>query len=231
MIITGTDTGVGKTLVCGALCAALSLDGIDTGVMKPVESGCPVRAGRRIPEDSVFLRRMSATRDELGLINRYALEAPISPALAARLEGVDVELEAVKEDFSQLSLRHELVLVEGAGGLLSPLAERWSLPELARELRAPLVIVAKNTLGAINHCLLTIRCARAEGILVLGVVLNQSVTQAGPVERLNPSAIREWCDATVLGVMPFQPSKSRQALAAAARENIDLRPITGWLRG
>lgn len=229
LIIAGTDTGVGKTVVCGALCATLRGMGVDVGVMKPVESGCRLDGGERVPEDAIFLRRMAASKDELRLVNPYALEAAIAPALAARIEGIDVRLDVVKKAFFRLALRHEVVLVEGAGGLLSPLAEKWSLPDLAREVGAPIVIVGRNTLGTINHCLLTLSCARSEGIRVLGVVLNQAGDVTDMTAELNPEAIREWGGVPVLGVMPYLLRKTEPALTRAMKANIDLQPVIGWL--
>jgi len=230
LVIAGTDTGVGKTLLSGGLAAALRTAGIDVGVMKPVESGCRIEKGKPVPEDAIFLRRMAETRDELGLINPYALEHPIAPALAARREGVVIRIEVVKEAFFQLAARHDLVLVEGAGGLLSPLAEDWSLPRLIEELRAPVLIVARNTLGTINQCLLSVDHARRAGIMVMGIVLNHTRRESGLAEQLNSDAVRAWGKIPVLGVLPYISRKGPKGIASAVRNNIDLNPIIEWAR-
>ncbi|MDO8473749.1 MAG: dethiobiotin synthase, partial [Dehalococcoidia bacterium] len=192
LIIAGTDTGVGKTAFCGGLAAVLKQAGVDVGVMKPVESGCHLKNGEPVAADALFLRSMASSEDELGLINPYALEQPLAPALAARLQGVDIRIGVVKEAFFQLAVRHELVLVEGAGGMLSPLSAEWSLPDLALELDAPMIIVARNTLGTINHCLLSVHHARMRGVRVLGVVLTHVYPENGLVQEMNPGAIQEW---------------------------------------
>src|SRR4030042_4169582 len=120
IFVTGTDTGVGKTLVAGGLPALFRENGIDVGVMKPVESGCPRENGILVPKDALFLKEMSGCQDGLDLINPYALEHPLAPALAADLERVEIRLEVIQEAYSILASRHNLVLVEGAGGVVCP---------------------------------------------------------------------------------------------------------------
>lgn len=230
LIIAGTDTGVGKTAFCGGLAAALVQAGVDIGVMKPVESGCRREGGRLVASDALFLRGLALSGDEVRLVNPYALEQPLAPALAARTEGVDISIEVVKEAFLQLSLRHELMLIEGAGGMLSPLSAEWSLPDLALALDAPMVIVARNTLGTINHCLLSLHYARSRRIRIMGMVLNQVSPESGPVQETNPGAVRDWGKAPLLGVMPFLSEVNAGSLEKAVKENIDMQPILDWIR-
>jgi len=230
LVVAGTDTAVGKTLVCGGLAAALRGAGVDVGVMKPVESGCRVKGGDLVPEDALFLRRMSKSEDAPGLINQYAMEQPLAPALAASIEGVDIRMEVVVEAFLQLWARHDVVLVEGAGGLLSPLGAGWSLPDLAKRLEAPVFLVARNCLGTISQCLLALYHLRKEGIPLLGVVLNQASSPSGLAEKLNPDAIRNWGKAPVLGVVPFLERRDDATIAKAVKEALDMEPIMAWLR-
>lgn len=230
LVIAGTDTGVGKTVFCGGLAAALVRAGVRTGVMKPVESGCRREGGRLVAADALFLRSQASSTDEIGLVNPYALEQPLAPALAARTEGVDISIEVVKEAFSRLSSRHELVLIEGAGGMLSPLGAGWSLPDLALALDAPMVIVARNALGTINHCLLSLHYARSRQIAVIGVVLNQVSPESGLAQETNPGAVRDFGGAPLLGVMPFLSEVNAGSLEKAVKENIDLKPILDLIR-
>ena len=230
LIVAGTNTAVGKTLVCGGLAAALRGAGVDVGVMKPVESGCRVKGGDLVPEDAFFLRRMAKSEDAPGLINQYALEQPLAPALAARTEGVDIRMDIVVEAFLQLSARHDVVLVEGAGGLLSPLGAGWSLPDLAKRLEAPVLLVARNYLGTISQCLLALYHLRKEEIPLLGVVLSQASPPSGLAEKLNPDAIRNWGKALVLGVVPFLERRDDATITRAVKESLDLEPIMAWLR-
>src|SRR4030095_1826448 len=124
LFIAGTDTNVGKTVVAGALAAFLRKRGCQVGVMKPLESGClsGVRAKGRgkvlTKSDSLFLKEMAGTKDDLDLINTYAFEAPLAPGVAAEQEGVPIQMERILDNFQKLSMIHELLIVEGAGGVL-----------------------------------------------------------------------------------------------------------------
>jgi len=209
VFVTGTDTGVGKTFVAAGLAAALRKRGIDVGVMKPVATG---RSG-----DARALIKASGSRDPLDLINPIHLKAPLSPHLAAKLEGKRVDVHVIERAFKTLVARHEVVIVEGAGGLLVPLRDKFTMADLAKRLRLPIVIVARDSLGTINHTSLTIEAARARGLKVLGVVVNR--TKPGRpdlAERLNPSAIAAATKVPILAVLPWRPpDRSFDALTRA----------------
>ncbi len=221
VFITGTDTGVGKTLVAGGIAAALSERGISVGVMKPVETGCVLRDGRCVPEDALFLKEMAQSQDEMELVNPYAFEEALTPALAAERAGVKIDLKRIEIAFKTLLSRHQLVLVEGAGGLLAPLWKDVLMADLARQLGLPLLIVARANLGTINHSLLSLYYARKESIPVLGLVINHTLPAAGLAESLNPEALRRWGKVPLLGVIPFLPAPSRESLKQAAMDCID----------
>lgn len=157
--VTATDTGVGKTFVTAALATALRARGRDVAVFKPVQSG----ATAEDPSGDAVL---------LGADCVYAFAAPLAPLVAARAEGRTIELEPILARARELVREHELLLVEGAGGLLVPLADDFDLADLAVALGLPLVIVARAGLGTVNHTLLTIEAARARGLGLAGVVLN-----------------------------------------------------------
>jgi len=157
--VTATDTGVGKTFVTAALATALRARGRDVAVFKPVQSG----ATAEDPSGDAVL---------LGADCVYAFAAPLAPLVAARAEGRTIELEPILARARELVREHELLLVEGAGGLLVPLADDFDLADLAVALGLPLVIVARAGLGTVNHTLLTIEAARARGLELAGVVLN-----------------------------------------------------------
>ena len=115
LFITGTDTEVGKTVVTAALAAALAKRGLRVGVMKPAESGCPSLEGRLMPQDALFLKAMSGCTAPLELINPYAFVPPLTPALAAEMAGVAIEIDHIRACYRQLTATHDIVLVEGAG--------------------------------------------------------------------------------------------------------------------
>jgi len=205
LFVTGTDTGVGKTLVTGGLAALWRETGVDVGVMKPVESGCTRTAGGLIPGDAAFLAAMARSRDEIEKICPLALEHPLAPLTAAALEDREIDLDEITRRFTELSSRHEVTLVEGAGGILAPLATGRCVVDLAASLGLPLLIVANAHLGGINHTLLTAERARREGIDVIGVVLNCTGEPWGKAERSAPALIEDFSGVPVLGTIRHDP--------------------------
>ena len=231
IFITGTDTGVGKTLVAAGLAVVLREKGIDVGVMKPVESGCLRKDGILIPEDAILLREMSGSRDELKLINPYPLEHPLAPALAAEREGVEIRLEVIREAYFTLASRHDIVLVEGAGGMLVPLTSDHLMVDLVKELGGlPILIVTRMILGTLNHTLLSLYYARKEGIDVLGIVMNHTSPQQGLAESLNSQAMQRWGQAPFLGSLPFLSSTDKGGIIKAMKGTVNLEPVMLWLK-
>ena len=184
--VTATDTGVGKTFVTAALAAALRARGRDVAVFKPVQSGA-------LADDP------SGDAALLGADCVYAFRTPLAPLVAARAERRQIELEPILERARRLQQAHEILLVEGAGGLLVPLADELDVAGLAVALGLPLVIVARAGLGTINHTLLTIEAARARGLEVAGVVLNGDGDESTPD---NTALIEAASGARVLARIP-----------------------------
>lgn len=230
VFIAGTDTGVGKTLVAGGIAAALKSRGVDVGVMKPVESGCPLVNGRLVAQDAAFLKKMAGSEDEMELINPYAFEEPLTPALAAERAGVETDLRRIRSCFETLARRHEVVLVEGAGGLLSPLWKDLPMAGLAGELGLPLVLVCRAGLGTINHTLLSLYYARKQGIRVIGVVMNHTAPEQGLAESLNPESVRRWGKAPVLGVVPFVSFLSGESIRKAVEQSLDIGKLLAEIK-
>ncbi|MFQ5895774.1 MAG: dethiobiotin synthase, partial [Nitrospinota bacterium] len=167
LFVVGTGTGVGKTVVGGAIAAALRLAGEDVGVMKPAETGCPEAGcpegeGGLLPLDALFLRTMAGSDDPLDLVNPYRFRPPLAPAHAAEAEGRAVELGRIERAFRTLAAAHRYLIVEGAGGLLVPLSGKVLYPELIRRLRLPVLLVSPLGLGTINSTLLTLRALKGE---------------------------------------------------------------------
>jgi len=202
LFVTGTDTGVGKTLVTGGLAACLRRRGIDTGVMKPVETGCPMRRGRRLPRDGSFLRFMARARDPLEEIVPCRLAAPLAPQAAADREGVRPDPAAIRDAWQRLAAGHDFTLVEGAGGLLVPIDDGFLMLDLILALRLPVLLVARAGLGTLNHTLLTLECLARRRVPVTGVILNAPDGDRGPAVRTNPAVLRHWTSAPLLGSIP-----------------------------
>jgi len=203
--ITGTDTNIGKTFVATLVARALKARGIDIGVMKPVETGCAVKDGALVPMDAVALKEAAGSGDPLDLINPYRFAPPLSPNVAARLSGVEIDLIKIETAFKTLSAVHEIIIVEGAGGLLVPLNDDQNMADLVVRLKARLLIIAPSRLGVINHTLMTCECARALGIDVAGVILNHPAPRPDDASvKYNRSEIERY--APVLADIPYTPA-------------------------
>ncbi len=198
LFITGTDTNVGKTLVTAGLAAYLRESGVDAGVMKPVESG---GLSGSSSSDSVFLKKISQSSDDLDLINTYAFEAPLAPGVAARLEGVEISFDRILESFRRLELLHKTVLVEGAGGLRVPLGPGRCVSDLIAALEIPALVVARMGLGTINHTLLTLEALERREIPVAGIVFNCDQKESDPSAKHNLKTLAEWTSVPVWGVI------------------------------
>jgi dethiobiotin synthetase len=205
ILVTGTDTGVGKTLVSGGIAAALARRGIDVGVMKPFATGAARVGGRLVSDDARFLQRAAGVEDPLDLINPSCLRPPLAPSMAAEVAGTKIDLKAVEGAWRVLKARHSTMIVEGVGGLLVPLSTGLTVADLARRWKLPLVIVTRPALGTINHTKLTVLAARSYKLKVLGLVINSAVAaRRGLAERLNPAALAEETGLPILGEIPYR---------------------------
>jgi dethiobiotin synthetase len=178
--------------------------------MKPVESGCRRLEDGLHPDDAIFLKKMAASDDALDDIVPYRLEQPLTPSVAAALAGVTIDLEVLNRSYRRIAGRNDLVLVEGAGGLLAPIFQHLTGVDLIRLLRIPLIIVARNALGTINHTLLTVEHARRSGLDVLGIIINHCSPSPDLSAETNPGIIAEMSGLPLLGVMPYLPAAVRE---------------------
>lgn len=201
MYVTGTDTGVGKTVASCALLHALRARGLRAVGMKPVASGCERIEGAWRNEDALALVQASALRLEYALHNPYALPAATAPQLAARDAGVQVALPAIASAYAALRGQAEAVVVEGVGGWAAPLADGFEQAELARALQLPAVLVVGLRLGCLSHARLTARAVEADGIALLGWI---GSTVDPDFDRLDDylALLRDALPAPCLGVLP-----------------------------
>jgi dethiobiotin synthetase len=189
LFVTGTDTGVGKTVVTAAIALALKARGVDVRVVKPVQTG---------EGDADTLRRLAELEDSPEQIAPFSFAAPLAPLVAARLEGLELDLDAVASAVRRSS--RELTLVEGVGGLLCPMGPDWTIADLAARLALPLLVVARAGLGTVNHTLLTVEEARRRGLEVAGVVLNGRVDES---TAANTELIESFGGVPVLAEVPW----------------------------
>src|SRR3990172_518645 len=212
LFITGTDTGVGKTLITAGLAVALRARGIDVGVMKPIETGCPTRRGCLLPLDAMTLQEASGSRDAIDLINPYRFREPLAPMIAAEVSGRRIDIGKLGERFSHLAGRHPAILVEGAGGLMVPITETSSFLDLAGLLRLPLLVVIGSRLGALNHARLTMEAALHARLPVAGAILNHPNKDRSLAARTNLSALRRLLQVPIVAVVPYLVIDRRRPL-------------------
>ncbi|MCX6356479.1 MAG: dethiobiotin synthase [Candidatus Aureabacteria bacterium] len=204
LFITGTDTGVGKTVVTALLAHLLRREGFNAGVMKPVASGGVMRGGRCCSPDALFLKEMLGLDDPIELLNPVCFSDPLAPSVAAAREGRAPDCGVLDRALYALRERHDLLLVEGIGGLLVPLGGKFTVADLAVRWEMPLLVVGRPGLGTINHTALTIAHARTRGLRVAGFIFN--ACSPGEGEGLweeNAASIRELAGAPFWGMVPY----------------------------
>ena len=198
--VTGTDTEVGKTFVTALLARRLRKTGVRVGVYKPVASGCPFEEGQLIAEDAVRLWEAAGRPLTLSQVCPQRFAAPLAPHLAAKAEDKQVDAALLQQGISVWTDACDLVLVEGVGGLLSPISDADLVANLASEFGYPLLIVARNALGVINQTLQTLVAAEHYGLPVAGIVLNDVHPTAGdPSTESNREEINRLAKVPMLG--------------------------------
>lgn len=232
IFITGTDTGVGKTAIAAGLAGALKKCGYSVGVMKPVQSGAMERNGKLFSQDAEFMMKVLGTRDELELVCPVLLREALAPSVAAEIEGKEVDIELIRNAYLELERCHDIVVVEGAGGIAVPLKNKILISDLIAYLGMPAIIVSRAGLGAINHTFLTIEHARKKGIPVIGVLINNY--RGGKVEETNPGVIAKLAGAPVLGIVPNDTKinvdeGSQGNIVSLVEKNVDIRKIISFL--
>lgn len=230
IFITGTDTGIGKTVVAGGLALSLKKRGIDIGVMKPFETGVSKKNGQWEIQDGEFLKKTAGLKDNDSLITPYCFKNPLAPYVAAKLENIKIDLNKVYDAFVELVSRYQLVLVEGAGGLLVPVKKDFLFANLAKDLNIPVIIVARPGLGTINHTLLTIKVAQSYGLEIIGIIFNNfDDSDYGIAEKTNPELVKEFSGIPVLGAMPFLTDLTPNNLSRVIEENINVGKIMSFV--
>lgn len=206
VFITGTDTGVGKTLVTSAFVAHLTLRGADIGVMKPVETG--VSRSTEAQSDGARLRRAAGSHVPIEEICPYVFRLPVAPLTAARAEGTTVRMSTIMRAFRSLRKKHDLVVVEGIGGLHVPITGTVDVLDLMQRMGLPVVVVGQSGLGGVNHAILTLHALRQRQIPVVALVLNQlqpvRTKTARVQEQSTVTLLRRLAGVPVVGPLPYR---------------------------
>jgi len=211
--VTGTDTGVGKTLVSRLLLEALNRAGHSAAGMKPVASGCHVTAAGLRSDDALELMQASGAAADYADVNPYALGSACAPHIAAREMGVEIKLERILESFRRLQQKFPWVVVEGVGGWSVPLGERLTMAEVARALGLPVILVVGLRLGCLNHALLTAEAIRRADIPLAGWVANRIDPAMTHVPE-NIATLTQKIEAPLLAQIPCQSAAQPDAASA-----------------
>lgn len=205
--ITGTDTGVGKTVLSATLLATARAQGTDAVYMKPVQTGCRRQGSQLVAPDLDFCLRAAGlhpSKAEHASMCPYRFVPACSPRLAATRARRPIRIDRITAHFQKLQTAHDAVIVEGAGGVLVPLGPRTTMLDLMKALALPVVVAARPGLGTINHTLLTLRELQRARLTVLGVFFVHTTPDRNPaIERDNERAIARATDVPILGRVPF----------------------------
>lgn len=228
IFITGTDTDVGKTTVTAGIAAVMQGLGYKIGVYKPVQSGSIKYGDKFLSPDTQFVNFIDPnimTKTSYNLIN------PVAPSLAASLEGIRINHEQISRDYLGLKKHCDFVLVEGAGGFLSPIYQNYLVRDIPKRLNLPILIVARPNLGTINHTLLTIEAAKSHKIEILGVIISKYPSQTDDISiKMAPQIIEELSGVKILGILPQIQNANGEEIASeclidAVINNFNLQEI------
>lgn len=230
IFVTGTDTGIGKTTVTCAVAASLDRRGVTVGVYKPVETGCARENGRLFGADARRLAAAAGGGQTESSVAGYLFEMPAAPLAAARATGEAVDPIRLEREIVAIDRAHRVTLVEGAGGLLVPIADDFTYHDLVRRLSLPVILVVGSRLGCVNHALLTLTVLENAGARTLGYVLNSIAADAAdaPSVESNREMIAAFSKTTCLGIFPHVPAHARNDdahLARLAETSLDLGAI------
>jgi dethiobiotin synthetase len=220
VFVTGTDTGAGKTVVAGAICAALAARGETVAAFKPAVTGVDEPPGEW-PRDHELLAAVGSAGQAAEAVAPYRFGPAVSPHYAAELAGRPIEPAELVAAARRAAAGGDALVCEGVGGLLVPITPGYLVRDLAVDLALPIVVAARSGLGTINHTLLTVEAARAAGLAVAAVVMTPWPAEPEPIERSNRETVERLAGVPVTGLPPATPA----SLAEAG----DRLPLSDWL--
>ena len=199
--ITGTDTDVGKTYVTAGIAAALKKQGKDVGIMKPFAAGTPQNTGYK-SEDVQILSKAAQVNDPEKLVNPYFFLIPASPFTAAKNFGIKIDIKMVLSCFKQLSSLHEILLVEGIGGAMTPILQNYFVTNLIKDMNLETIIVTSSKIGTVNHTLMTCKICQYYKIKIRGIIINNLNLNGYSMDVLTRD-LEELTKIDVIGSIPY----------------------------
>jgi dethiobiotin synthetase len=204
LFVTGTDTDVGKTCITASIVSYLSKMNVNVGVMKPFASGYKA-TDNFVSDDVKILMKYSGVDDPIDLVNPYFFEIPTSPYDACKQLNLEIEIDKVIDSYKQLTSIHDVVIVEGIGGIMTPISKNYFVSDLISDLQMNTIIVTGSKVGAVNHLMLTYQHVKEKNLHLNGFVINQNVSDGYESSNLKQQII-DLTGQTVYGIIPYQKS-------------------------
>jgi dethiobiotin synthetase len=200
--VTGTDTGVGKTAITAGLAGSMRKLGINVGVMKPIATGIPQKSGFKSHDVSV-LCEASGVKDSEDMINPLFMPIPTSPYDASKLLEMTIDMQMILEKFKKLLSMHDLMLVEGIGGIMTPITKNFFVADMIKAMSLETIIVTRATLGTLNHTVMTCKMCKDYDVKIKGLIINNFDEKGTAAEKNAPATLHELTGIDILGIIPF----------------------------
>ena len=223
--ITGTDTGVGKTSITAGLAGSMRKIGIDVGVMKPISTGYPQKSGFKSYDVAKLVEAISI-KDPEDLINPVFLALPTSPYDATKLLELSVDMPLIFEQFKKLLSMHEILLVEGIGGIMTPITKNFFVADLIKGMNIEIIIVTRATIGTLNHTIMTCKMCKDYGIKIRGLIINNFDEKGTPSEKNAPKTLYELTNVPILGMISFIKDLNKiEKMVEHVSKNVDVKSL------
>ena len=222
IFITGTDTDVGKTYITAGLAVTLRKMGIDIGVMKPFAAGNAQKNGFK-SEDVEILSKSAQVTDPENLVNPQFFPISASPYTAWKKLKIKPKIPTILKSFKKLSNLHEMLLIEGMGGVMTPILKDYYITNLIKEMKIPTIIVTRSKVGTVNHTIMTVKFCEKFKIPIKGIIIN-NFDKGYPVKQLKKD-LEGLTGVKVLGSIPFLKNLSDTSLYRTFKKNIDMKTI------
>ena len=223
LFITGTDTDVGKTYITAGLAIMLRKMGVDVGVMKPFAAGVVQKKGYK-SEDVEILTKSAQTNDPENLVNPQFFPIPASPYTAWKKLKIKPKIPLILSGFKTVSNMHKMLLVEGMGGILTPILEDYYVTNLIKDMKIPTIIVTRSKVGTVNHTLMTVKMCEKYKIPIKGIIINNFDDGGYPINQLRKD-LEALTGVKVLGSIPFIDDMSDESLYKIFKKNIDMKSL------
>jgi dethiobiotin synthetase len=220
LFITGTDTDVGKTYVTAGLAVTLRKMGIDVGIMKPFAAGSPQKEGFK-SEDVEILSRAAQISDQENLVNPQFFKMSASPYTASKNLKVPVNVSSVLSSFKKLSKKHSMLLVEGMGGIMTPILKNYFVANLIKDMKLDTLIVTRTRVGTINHTIMTCQMCKKYKIPIKGIIINNFDTDGYQLKTLKRD-LKSLTGIPILGTIPYIENLSDTSLFKSFKKNVNV---------